>query len=256
MKIISLLKAFLFGIFCLRFFNSNSLFKNSRIAVIGAADSIFSNKNGEFIDSFNWVIRVNKALYKYDFQRKDFLGLKTDILLHNFFENTDTGGGGPIDWNLFKKFNLKFLIQPRFDKSGLHTVLNYFRKYNNYTNSIYLLPPFQYLKLKKMFSPLHPTKGFTAIYLALNSSAYEVFITGFTFFRTPYIDGYRENLKSVESNLNFINMQGLHSPELEYENFILLLIKTKVKNILVDEPLFNILINDSRLKNVIIRKIG
>jgi hypothetical protein len=72
-----------------------------------------------------------------------------------------------------------------------------------------------------------------------------VFITGFTFFKTPYADGYRDNIRDINANKNHILNQGFHNPDLEYDNFLKLLQETPNKNIIVDKKLYDILNYDS-----------
>ena len=69
-----------------RVFSIKKNFKNKRIAIVGAADSVFDEKNGDFIDSFDIVIRINKAALVWDKEKSDYLGSKFTFLFHSFFE--------------------------------------------------------------------------------------------------------------------------------------------------------------------------
>ena len=188
---------------------------------------------------------MNKALVTWNAENEKFLGSRTDILVHNFHENMNSGGGGPLDLNLFKKFGVQYLIQPRFDKKGFHWIFNYFKKYLNTGDNIYILAYSYSKKISGWFGNYHPTRGFYVLYSALAASCEEVFITGFTFFKTPYAKGYRDNIRDLKENNNHIRNQGFHNPDLEYENFIKLLHKTPCKKIVVDEKLYEILKYDS-----------
>src|SRR5690348_8693302 len=119
--VVKIYKAFL-GLlimpFRVRIFRPDRVFRNKRVAIVGPADSAYQQENGAFIDGFDYVIRLNKALVTWNKDNEKYLGRRTDILLHNFHENMDSGGGGPLDWTLFKRFGVRYLIQPRFDKDG------------------------------------------------------------------------------------------------------------------------------------------
>src|SRR5688500_15049886 len=75
-----------------------SLLKNKRIAIVGPASSDYNTQRGSFIDSFDYVIRINKAPFLVrDGKFRHDIGSKTDILFHSFFEN-DFSGGGPLNF--------------------------------------------------------------------------------------------------------------------------------------------------------------
>lgn len=240
------LRALLIMPFKTKIFSPNKIFKNKRVAVVGPADSALQQELGNFINSFDLVIRLNKSLVTFNRDNIKFIGTKTDVLFHNFHENMDTGGAGPIDWKLFDSFGLQYLLQSRFDWNGWRNIFNYFKKYLNTKKSVYILPKGHYEDIKNMFGEFHPTRGFCALYSALNSECDEVFITGFTFFKTPYANGYRDNIREVDKNMQHIQNQGLHNVELEFENFIKVAGTTKAKKIFVDPVLYQILKDDQR----------
>ncbi len=231
--------------FGMKYFNPRKIFENKRVAVVGPADSAFDSENGKNIDGYDYIIRINKALVTWNKENEKYLGTRTDILIHNFHENMDKGGGGPLDMNLYKSFGVRYVIQPRFDSTGLRDVFNYFKKYLDNRHSIYIFPFYYYKRIKNMFAAYHPTRGFCALYASMTSPCKEVFITGFTFFKTPYAEGYRDDLREVTSNKDHILKQGFHNMDLEYANFLKLLQANLKSNIVVDENLYAIIKADS-----------
>lgn len=245
MKLVKAFIGLLIMPFRIRLFRPNRFFNNKRVAIVGPADSAFAQENGSIIDNYDYIIRLNKALVSWNPSNEKYLGTKTDILFHSFYENMDTGGGGPLDWRIFKKFGVKFLIQPRFDKKGWRLMFNYFKKYLNTRESIYVFPKNYYQDIIKLFGAYHPTRGFYALNATLASQCKEVFITGFTFFKTPYAEGYRDNIRDMSANKKHIQGQGLHDIDVEYNNFLRLMEKTTIQNIKVDQKLYAILENDA-----------
>lgn len=51
--------------------------QNKRVVVVGNAISLFANKYGNFIDSFDVVVRMGKGVPRPEF--REFLGVKTDV---------------------------------------------------------------------------------------------------------------------------------------------------------------------------------
>lgn len=76
--------------FKLNFFKPN-LFVKNKIAIVGSSSSILRKKNGEYIDTFEEVIRFNRAeTEKY----KSFVGNKTTLQIINnnvFFRTRESG---------------------------------------------------------------------------------------------------------------------------------------------------------------------
>lgn len=232
------------AILYVRIFNPVRYFKGKRVAVIGAAASSFDKEHGGYIDDFDFVIRLNKALVTWSPANEKFIGTKADILIHNFYENIDRGGGGQLDFEIFRRFNVRYVIQPRNNTEGLRQVFNFYKKYLKPV-TIYLVPKPLYSKLSKLFHPLKPTMGFCALYFTLTSQCKEVFITGITFFKRPYAVGYRDHLLDMDANRRHIEQQRQHDPELEFRLFKSLLLQATSATISVDSELYHILNHDS-----------
>lgn len=222
-----------------KIFRPEDVFKGKRVAVIGAADSAFEKENGDYIDSFDIIVRVNKAPHSWSPEKAKFIGSRTDVLFHSFYENTDSGGG-PIDFELYDRQGIKFIVNPNHNNKGLRTHLNYFKR--NLNNKItYFLPHRFYKKMTGNFGKIIPTVGYSALYTVLNSECKEVYITGFTFFKTPYANDYRDHLKDMKANENHLKKQGIHDPDLEFELFKKELNKRESGHINMDARLLVIL---------------
>lgn len=242
MKILNSIKGLLLIFSFTKIFNPEDIFKGKRVAVIGPADSAYDKKNGSYIDSFDYVIRINKAAQSQTDKKAVYIGNKTDILFHSFFEN-NTSGGGSLDLDLFNKLKIKYLVNPRTNFESYRRTFNFFKKYKqNYT--VFHLPKSFYNKMILPFGDLRPTIGFTALYSALNSECETLFISGFTFFKTPYAGGYRDHLVDMNKNIDHIRMQGIHDIELEYRLFKENLNFKKCKHLLFDDKLNEILAAD------------
>jgi hypothetical protein len=226
--------------FFVRIFNYKNLFNGKRIAIVGAADSVMIEANGAYIDTFDFVIRINKSIITRTDLLRPFVGTKSNILFHSFYENTDRGGGGPLDFALFDKSEVQYIVQPRNNLEGWRVVFNFYKKYL-IKRKVFVFSNLNYNKLYKLFKPLKPTIGFCAIYAALSSPCNEVFITGFTFFKTPYSQGYRDHLLDMNANEKHIKEQGQHSPDLEFELFKAAIHDSPVAKIIVDKKLYEIL---------------
>src|SRR5688572_1993232 len=171
-----------------------NLFDGKRIAIVGAASSAYNTNKGDYINAFDYVVRINKAplLLKEGKGIKD-IGSKTDILFHSFFEN-DFSGGGVLDFQLYDKLGIRYVINPIPTFFGHRGIFNFYKKYL-LKRTVYILPAEPHAVIEKRFGRFRPTTGFCALHAVLESNFSELFITGFTFFKTAYADGYRDSMK-------------------------------------------------------------
>jgi len=217
--------------FSTNIFRPEDVFKGKRVAVIGAADSAFENKDGDYINSFDYIVRINKAPHSLTQEKMEFIGNRTDVLFHSFYEN-EISGGGPIDLHLYEKQGIKYIVNPNNNFKGLRVHLNYFKR--NLSNHLtYLLPKNFYKEMTKNFGKWTPTVGYSGLYSVLHSGCNEIYITGFTFFKTPYADDYRDHLQDLDNNNEHIKNQGLHNPDLEFKEFLRNMDKIKAKDTLI-----------------------
>lgn len=243
MNVIQGIYAIFLMIFSLKIFNPKKEFKNKRIAIIGAADSAFAEKKGALIDGYDIVIRINKAPQSWDPEKAAYIGSKFTYLFHSFYENNFSGGGA-IDWEYFDKMGIEKVINPNHTKKGFYTHLNYFKRHLKFRKT-YLLSKQNYGVLSKELEGFIPTVGYSALASVLQSECKEIFITGFTFFKTPYAKGYRNELEDPEANRKHIKNQGLHNPGLEFEAFKKALQLSPCGNIHFDKELQRLLKTES-----------
>src|SRR5690606_19448783 len=94
----------------------DSNYKDKKIIILGPADTSLSYLSGIEIDSFDYVVRLNKSPLNLK-GKAALLGSRTDILYHCFDEDP-ASGGGVIDLNLLKEQENKFIIYP-YSEIGL-----------------------------------------------------------------------------------------------------------------------------------------
>jgi len=249
MSILSKGLRFIYGLFlffhCKRVLDIQTVLKGKRVAIVGAASSAFNSGKGSYIDGFDVVIRINKAgLLLKDGKWKQDIGAKTDILFHSFFEN-EQSGGGPLDLALFDSLGIRYLVNPIAAYEGYRVTFNFYKKY--VTNRItYSLSKNWYQALKKKLGKFRPTIGFCALSAALNSEFSELYITGFTFFKTPFGEGYRDAMKDTHQVQQHIRQAGLHDPDLEFRLFLDQLAANREKNIKMDDTLLAIVTENKK----------
>lgn len=195
-----------------------SWFEGKRVAIVGGGDSVLKEPLGTYIDGFDVVVRVNKGVEVID-EQKEYVGTRTDVLVHSFFQDKSGIGQSYVTLDLWKKhsvekvvfcynlYNSLYGVQLQnflFSDKGNHTVYDLSKEIDD--RNIATIAPFL------------PTTGLIAINTILNSLPSEIYITGFTFFKTPHNAKYREgSLVYWRELLN--SDQSSHNPEAEYQYF-------------------------------------
>ena len=165
-------------------------FKNKRVAIVGGADSVLIEKLGGYIDGFDVVVRINKGVEIIATQ-SEYVGEKTDVLFHSFYEIAPHLGGSPITPTLWQENNVKTILFARNYKFGWFALVNFLAFLKNTKRRVKFsqLPSDLYFKNNEAVHPSGPTVGFTAINTIFNCQPKELYITGVTFFKTHTIRG-------------------------------------------------------------------
>jgi hypothetical protein len=243
MKILAKIYRALYGFVLMMRFTKRfdkSILVKKRIAIVGPASSAYNTNRGEFIDGFDYVVRINKAPHLVDTKKwAPDIGTRTDILFHSFFENEETGGG-KLDLALYDRQGVKYIINPIAAYPGYRVTFNFYKKYLS-KRTVYSLDKVWYRNLVARLDGFRPTIGICGLSAIMESDFSELYITGFTFYKTPFGAGYRDHMKDGDKALAVIRAAGLHDPEKEFEAFCNIYKKHSRKNIIADDTLKSIL---------------
>ena len=246
MMIFKKLFAAVIGLFLMIFNHktfSISALRGKRIAIIGPASSALGTHLGSFIDQYDIVVRLNKSPFQV---RKNLhaehIGQRTDILCHSYLENSKNGGGS-LNFQLYKELGITHVINPIPTRFGKRLVFNYYKKYLK-AQTTYSAPKVPYTEVIEHFEGFRPTTGFGTLLMLMAADFEELYISGFTFFKTPYAQGYRDHYAGKDAVEKMLIDQNQHNPDIEYQQFQELLKKNSHKKILVDKELQAILKRD------------
>lgn len=180
--------------------------KNKRVVVVGPAPSIIGSKQGEEIDSYDVVVRINKALPVPNNLKQD-IGSKTDILFNCLNTSPDNGG----------YLHIPMLMQELDWVASPYAAVHPFeRDIRNFSNQLSGRIPFfipdssWYLNIENEMGT-RPNSGILAILNCLNFEPSEVYITGFTFFKGGYYKEYRQ--LSEQQVMHRMTQHGNHIQE-------------------------------------------
>lgn len=176
--------------------------KGKRVVIVGPAPTIVGTRQREVIDSYDVVVRLNKAL-PLPQTLVDDIGTRTDVLYNCM--NPSPECGGEISVDILEANGVKFLVAPYPPTKGYRfgdDINNYLRKNGQRVPGEACAGatgggkiPFCYFD-QKFFKELLkkiklPNTGINAILDLLSFDISELYITGFTFFKGGYIKEYR-----------------------------------------------------------------
>ena len=163
--------------------------KNKTAIIVGPSASLKGSNMGEFIDSFNVVVRLNNY-FKIDEKDEKDIGKRTDILYHCFGLGDNKDKADPNEWKEIKY--IIFCNKPENQKLKLKKFLEKFNYYNFYIQEESFLNKIQ------MKTNLHLHTGVTSIFHLLSLPFKEVHALGFSFYRDTYI-GIKEEWSKEKS---------------------------------------------------------
>lgn len=209
--------------------------QNKRIAVVGPAPSVVGSRQAALIDSYDIVMRFNKAVPILSQMVPD-IGKRTDIIC-NCLEPAPTSGGH-LDSNIWKTNGVKWVlsaypIECWFNKTHAHNFL----KRNNGTLPVEFPNYQKYLELEKQLGT-RPNSGLCGIIHLLQFPVKEVYVTGMTFGKGGYYKGYCDRVNPIDYETKLAN--GPNHKQEPQRLFFKELVK-KDSRIGVDSPLKEIL---------------
>jgi len=181
--------------------------KNKRVAIIGPADYVnkeFDETHGDFINSFDTVIRLNSMIKFPREELEKYYGKKFDILFSSFWPFNDAKDFIKEELNKsrflyldsYKDISNNLLIYDYHDRQFhkeyiLNKFKNFFNRKKNFTfiSSIYKIH-----YLKKLFNlKKTPTSGLACILICLLNKPKELYISGITFYQDKIYNAYYDN---------------------------------------------------------------
>lgn len=189
-----------------------------RVCLVGPAPSVkqVEPAQGKQIDDYDVVVRINKSLpVPEDLQK--FAGTKTDVLYNSVDQVEESGGRLDIP---FLEKEIDWLVSPYPSKHpfsiNIKNFLNTNRDRLNFTT--FELDQYNDLELK---INTRPNSGVLAILDLLSCDISELYITGITFFKGGYVEGYRD--QTEEEALKLMARSGYHRipPQIDYMKGIL-----------------------------------
>ncbi len=168
--------------------------EDKRVVVVGPSPHIIESNNGDLIDSYDIVVRVNRG-YIISRENEKHLGLRTDILYDAM--QPQKGGITTMPIDKFKN-QLKWVCASYPGKKHFQHILDFQKKVKNKI-SFHIVDVSFWLDLKDIMRVPHG--GTIAILDLLRYNIKELFVTGITFYKTTdkngmyYYDGYHRKPK-------------------------------------------------------------
>ena len=157
---------------------------HKRVVIVGPSDHILTMQQRDLIESYDVVVRLNKAI-PVPKHLSECLGERTDIIM------TGLHPKHCISWeiDLWLKLHIEWIVSPFPHIKPFKGIIKRFRKFNKGRIKFECRETAGYIDFTKCLGT-RPNTGFAAISHLLSYNINELYITGMTFFQTKYISEY------------------------------------------------------------------
>ena len=166
----------------------NDFLKDKKVIIVGPSPSLEGKGLGDFIDSYDIVVRINKS-FPIEKELQIDLGSRTDIHSHCLCTKLDCGG--PVFYKEMKDQNVFVLCSyPKYVNSFHRDVIQFENDNKKWQLPFHIIDTEYYMDIAEMIGT-RPNSGTLTILDILAYDVKELYITGFTWFR----DGWRKSYK-------------------------------------------------------------
>jgi len=162
--------------------------KDKRVIIVGPAGYLQGQQKGEWIDSFDVVIRINHAV---PVANTEDYGKRTDVLYHIFSHRGSDGRHKTLieekEVKIWKAEKVKWVVS-RHDP--LSARVKQVQRFLSGNVDWIALHQSIYTKLKACISSKNPNTGILAMYHLLKLPIQSLHIVGFDFYRSGVFSGY------------------------------------------------------------------
>lgn len=189
-----------------------SEFIDKTVVVIGPGEGPTEELEAA-VRSADICVLINKG-----YRSGHFLSLakiaKELILFHCLYEDEERGGG-VLDEIILAELNVSQIIYPLSEEKLHHHYLNASRKLRKEIKIISIKKSW-YEKITHQLDGYRPNTGFATLALLAQSGCKNLYIHGFTFYRTAYQYHYRNNLPKIPDAIRVIESGGNHNPDKDF----------------------------------------
>lgn len=170
--------------------------KGKSVALVGPAEYLTKLDTGDYIDSFDIVVRINRGTEIVD-KYSNNIGKRTDILYSCLIKSPDNGGD--IKVKEYLKSGVKWIATiPSSDINGvcksnkLHKMVSWFTVAKLKRNFNFHIMDYRKYSVVNENVESRANTGFSAIFDLLNHDVSNLYITGFSFYLDNFISGYKQ----------------------------------------------------------------
>ena len=168
----------------------NNFLKGKKVAVVGPAEYVATSNQGELIESYDLVARINNGWFPPE-ELKAHTGTRTDIRYHSGAEFPNSGGMWEMDKMI--KHGVKYVAinYPRYLDYFHHDIKKFETLNEDYGVPFHCWTDLELYLTFHYYLGTRMNTGLAAIVDILLHDVKEVYVTGFTFYRTGFAKGLK-----------------------------------------------------------------
>lgn len=197
------------------FFKNYKEFEGKRVIIIGPATSSLTYLPGNKIDEFDYIVRINNGILIAD-KIPEKIGGRTDILFHCVTQCSHHGFRS-LSPDLLKKQSVKYVFYPHARRKATRKFYQFAQKHPEVP--LFRTDPSLWHDVHSEHTAKEPTTGLMALVFFLRLNLAELHITGFTFYRTNYVENYTSEASGEAALKNMKNFT-VHNPQEDFVKFV------------------------------------
>jgi hypothetical protein len=165
----------------------SEFYNGKSVALVGSSQTLVGRGLGEYIDSFDTVIRMNKCI-PLNAELSDDIGTRVDLLYHGLDRITQPELHNVIDIDGFIDAGVKGIVASCTVSKYTQPYLDFFHDLNQ--DKIPFKTIDRFIRLLGRELKHKPNTGLITLKHILEYDVKEVFLTGICFYKTFYYEGY------------------------------------------------------------------
>jgi len=220
----------------------NNFLKGKRVAIVGPAEYMSTSNQGPLIESYDLVARINNGWLPPQ-ELKPHTGTRTDIRYHSGAEFPNSGGMWEMDKMIAHGVKYVAINSPRYLDYFYHDIKKFEALNEEYGVPFHCWTDLELYLTFHHYLGTRMNTGLAAIVDLLLHDVAELYITGFTFYRTGFCKGlkperYYEDILAKEYDRDKDTMiNHAQIPQMK----LLKLLQQVDSRIVLDQQIINIL---------------
>lgn len=190
-------------------------FENKSCVILGP-NSELSDELIKIIKNSDVCIFLNKGYRSNLF--KQVIKLNSNCVLFHCLHPSETIGGGRLNKIYLRFIGIRDIFYTLIVPESIENI-KLFHNSNFGFIKLHIISDNEYSQITQGLDNFVPNMGSSAIFLIAMEKNVKLHVSGITFFRTNYLQGYHQHLNNTSQLIAQVEKYGSHNPDLDFIKF-------------------------------------